>query len=491
MKQHCRVASLAAGLGLLAACGAGGGNGGDGDNANHGGVLRGRIGIDLSSVSAFASLSGSDGSSPARPGAGGDLRLATPGVDAGSDDTTQPKLFALTLSGESLEVKLVEPADPQSTGPGVTQPKVIAIYATPTWVLFSAPAFSTSVRAPGDAGGVYVETRCDLIAARRSDGVLFCSPLWANLGWGGQTLETSIDSNAAGDVIYLFAGINPGMGSTISADSFGVYKLALGGDGGPTATLTVTQHVAAYETFRSNAAGDLFISYMPSVLDGVLALRILPVGGGPAYTVQGTSNSGVMAGKPGDTDENTFYVASATGGGRGFDGTIRVVARDGASFVEQDAGLNLVYRETYADLFRLSDGGYMFDRGALRLVRVVAGGALVANPVPVDLVGVDRVAGGGGIVGAVGGRWVFIAAAGSSYKFVRHDGVSQQDIPLPANLDVSSFTVARTGAIDFLGIRTDTQDKIHGTVAAAATEAVITSAGALDPAKVVAFTRIN
>ena len=489
MKPLFRVVSLAAGFAAFAACGCSGNGPGDGGSGNKGGVLRDKLGIDLSRVTAFAALSASGAAGQSLSGTSSGL-LATAGLRAESnDDTPQPRLFALTLSGELLEVTLVEQADPQGPASVLTQPKVIAIYATPTWVLFSTPAFSTAVRAAGD-GGASADTRCDLIAARRSDGALFCSPMWANVGWGGQTLETSIDSNAAGDVVYLYAGVSQGMGM-VNADSFGVYKLALGGEAGPTATLAVTQHVVAWHTFRSNAAGDLFVSYVATALGGVMTLRILPVDGGPAFTVQGTSNSGVVAGKPGDADQNTFYVASAHGGGSGFDGTIRVVARDGASFVEKDATLNLVGRESFADLFRLSDGGYMLDRGALRLVRVVADGALVANPAPIALAGVDRIAGGNNTVGAVGGRWVFIAATGPGYKFVRHDGATQQDIPLPANLDVSSFTVARTGAIDFLGLRTDTQEKIHGTIAAGATEAVIASAGTLDPAQVVAFTRIN
>jgi hypothetical protein len=52
-------------------------------------------------------------------------------------------------------------------------------------------------------------------------------------------------------------------------------------------------------------------------------------------------------------------------------------------------------------------------------------------------------------------------------------------------------TFASSGAIELLGILTDTQEKIRGTVLAGSTELTISPAGLLDPDQVVAFTPIN
>jgi hypothetical protein len=106
---------------------------------------------------------------------------------------------------------------------------------------------------------------------------------------------------------------------------------------------------------------------------------------------------------------------------------------------------------------------------------------------------VDRVLGldSGGALFPVGGRLVFIAASGTGYKFVRHDGVTQQDIPFDATIDVRRFSVSASGAIDFFGVRTDTQEKLHGQIAADSTQVTLTSAGALDPDRVIVFPPVN
>ena len=94
-------------------------------------------------------------------------------------------------------------------------------------------------------------------------------------------------------------------------------------------------------------------------------------------------------------------------------------------------------------------------------------------------------------VTATPGHLVLIAATASGYEFVRQDGVVQQDIPFDADLDVTDFSVSRSGAIDFLGTRLSTQEKVRGSVAPGATEIVVSSDGALAPAQVIVFTRIN
>ena len=134
----------------------------------------------------------------------------------------------------------------------------------------------------------------------------------------------------------------------------------------------------------------------------------------------------------------------------------------------------------------------MFSSPSKALARVAANGAVIVDPTLTTLTGVDRiVALGSNTIASASRQWIFIAATGSSYKFVRHDGVKQQDIPFDADIDISSFNVSPDGAIEFLGTRTSTQEKIHGSVAAGATDVVITSAGVLDPAQVITFTRVN
>jgi hypothetical protein len=74
---------------------------------------------------------------------------------------------------------------------------------------------------------------------------------------------------------------------------------------------------------------------------------------------------------------------------------------------------------------------------------------------------------------------------------VRHDGVTQVDISLDPNIELTNVNFSTTGGIDFIGYRIDTQEKIRGSVAADSTDVIITSAGVLGSAQTVVFTRIN
>jgi len=353
-----------------------------------------------------------------------------------------------------------------------------SIYSTPSWVLFSTPGFRLDVN-------------CGLIAARRADGALFCSPLSLHRDTAG--LDPLVRVNAAGDVAYAIAGLMNADG-LVPPDSERLYKITLGGPEGPTAATVLDSSVFRVAQFEANAAGDLYVAYSPSALDATLRSQVLPVGGGAAFTLQGDHSNGVVAGERGKADEDSFYVASGAAGA--FDGTIRVVTRSGASFVETQHVVNMACPYPcagFTGLYRLSDGAYMFNYNDKSLVRMIADGGFVPTPAPMMLAGVDRIVGlgpGNGLF-PMAGRWVFIAATGADYKFVRHDGITQQDIPLQAGIDVSSFTVSTSGAIDFLGNRVSTGEKVRGSVPAGATEMTIGAAGVLDPAQVVAFTRIN
>jgi hypothetical protein len=124
---------------------------------------------------------------------------------------------------------------------------------------------------------------------------------------------------------------------------------------------------------------------------------------------------------------------------------------------------------------------------------VIADGAILTTLAPTPLTGVTRVLGldSTSTIYPHGGYWVFIAETASGYEFVRHNGITQQDVPFDSTLDIRSFTVSSDGAIDFLAVRTDTQEKVRGTIAFGSTEVTVESAGALDPARVVAFTQVN
>jgi len=222
-----------------------------------------------------------------------------------------------------------------------------------------------------------------------------------------------------------------------------------------------------------NAAGDLFVTRPISMLSQTMRSEIVPVDGGPAFALQGP-HGGAVSGETGRADEDAFYVMSGGTGGVDFDGTIKVVTPNGASFVETPHTVTLPFANEYRGLFRLSDGVYTWSFNSKRLARVVADGGVLATPTTIALTGVVRVA-AGAEPQPIAGRWVFIADSGAGFKFVRHDGVSQEDIPLEANLDVRSFTVSSTGAIDFLGVRTATRDKVRGSLAAGSSVTVLLS----------------
>lgn len=346
-------------------------------------------------------------------------------------------------------------------------------------MLFSTPNFS--VERNGE------EVACSIIAARRTDGALFCAPLFANSpnGWSGTNVESSIVANAAGDVVAFLANVVGPM-RTVDPEAR-LYRLTLSET--PTATVALNTQGLPIFQFRMNAAGDLFVIRPVSMLGQMMKSEILPVDGGPAFTVQG-HHGGAVSGEAGQADENAFYVMSGGNGGVGFDGTIKVVTRSGATFVETPHTVTLPFANGYRGLLRLRDGIYTYSFNDKRLARVVADGGVSSNPTTIALTEVASIAAGAELQ-PVAGRWVFIANSGTGFKFVRHDGVSQQDLPLEPNLDVRSFTVSSTGAIDFLGVRTVTSEKVRGSVAAGSSVVTVVSAGVLDPDQTVVFTRIN
>ena len=172
-----RFCFLALVLPPLSGCGAGsarnpdindGNNGGsarDPDNNDGNGgsrsVLRTTIGINLAEVGSFVALSGPSGSGKALRARLSALESSPSALEP--EVTPGPKLLAVKLSGEVLEVSLVENRNP-GTGDVITQPAVTAIYPTASWILFAVPGFGLD----SHNGPI----PCNLIAARRLDGAL-------------------------------------------------------------------------------------------------------------------------------------------------------------------------------------------------------------------------------------------------------------------------------------------------------------------------------
>jgi hypothetical protein len=329
--------------------------------------------------------------------------------------------------------------------------------------------------------------QCPTLAARRVDGALFCAPLATNVegdGAGDPLGQKVASSNAAGDVVYTTGWVPP-------SNTRLVYRLVLGQAGGPTAELAADPFLQP-NRMLSNAAGDLYVNYTPSALrPEVTQSRIVPLNGSSPFVLQSPINVFVATGKRGDPDENTFYVTHGGSGGISFDGSWSLVSKTGDTYTESTFTPNLANAQSYWFPFTLRDGLYAWSMAEKAIARLTTNGAVVQTPTPIALTGVDSFPNlGGGPMRLAPGMLVLFAGTGSGYKFLRHDGLTQQDIPLEANVEPSSFIVGGDGAIEFFGVRTTTNERLRGTVAVGSTQVVLTTA-TVDPAQVVAFTRIN
>jgi hypothetical protein len=435
-------------------------------------MLRSSIGIDLSQVSAFAAVSGTSNASPSPHGGlspmdGGDDGGVPPG----------PQLLALTQDGDVLVVILVEDGSPAGGGV-VAQPRVEAIYPTPAWIFFGTPGFRVSTTRGGNSGA---PIDCFTVAARRSDGALFCGGLslvGGPLYGEPEPLARWIYASAAGDVVYVLT--HDVLNQVI------VYQITFDEVAGLTATL-VGQSLHPRWAL-TNAAGDLLVNYFTNPLDPTTSVtKIYPVHGGAAFTLAGDYNSYAIGGEAGSADENSFYVLSDPDGRPGR--VIRTVTSTGSSFTEADTTVSL--DAGCRGLYQLVDGIYMTCGYGLdqqkSLARVIEHGAVVASPTLALLTGVDTVLD----VRSAPGFIVLYASAGADHLFVRHDGVTRQNIPLDANISVLGVSVSADGDIGFMGVRADTNEKILGEVPAGATEVTILSVGGIVADQVVTFTQVN
>ena len=456
----------------------------DGDydnNTNTRPVLRKTIGIDLGQVSSFVVVSGANstvksltGFSGAMPGNTGINRILKDEGDTGSH------LLALTLSGEVISVSMVEGGNSGA----ISEPQINRIYPTAAWIFFSTWDFRVFENHDDDTT---TEINCTTIAARRADGALFCADLGIrssgdNYGNAAPRVN-NVQSNAAGDVVYI-----------VSADSMNqdiIYKVHMDGDSGPSAVLL--DPALHPNWMQVNAAGDLLVNFTPSGLDPTDAItRIYPVDGGDAFTLEGIVDGFGIPGEPGTTDQDTFYILSGGDMGGNFAGTMLLATKSESSFDVTSYTVTVPNEHNCGWLDRLTNGLYMICGFNLAIARVVQDGVVIEEPTLIPLEGVDRFLDVGGLpMRFAPGIMVIMTGDGATHKFVRHDGVAQQDIPLDADIDLLGYTVSTGGGINFLGISISANEKIIGTVEAGSTVVNILSKEGIDAADVAVFTRIN
>ncbi len=458
---------------------------GNKDQGGGGLVLRTHLGLDLSQVASLVATKGTG--STTQP-----LEVAPPEFSSqraalGGTGETGPQVLALTLSGEILEVALVE--DPQGAG-AVGQPPVEAIYPTPKWIFFVLGAIADGKLRVRLDGGTFESVGCQSVAARRSDGALFCTTLQIQGNPNMDTWYDTVRSNSSGDIVYALGTVADSNGNADHANDT-IYRVSLDSASLPSAVPVTGPEVRGPLGFLVNADGDLYVDYNPSALDfSTTRCQVYPVDGGTVFTMQGAHNGHAIAGIPGTSDENTFYVGGGQSAAPG--ATILLVTRTGSGFIETPHPVTIANMENYGFGGLQRIGGALYAGGSsnsqMAFAKLIEDGGFVSNPTPVTISGVDHVV--GGILSAAS-QLVFLANTGTGQKFVRFDGLAPEDIPVSSDLDISKYTVAPTGAIDFIGLRAGTHEKIHGVVAAGSQSVDVSSAGVLDPAQVVVFTRIN
>lgn len=358
--------------------------------------------------------------------------------------------MALTLDGEAVSVSFVD---------GGGEPPVEAIYPTASWILFSLRDFRITV----DDGVV----DCDTIAARRSDSALFCAPLRIRPGNSGAVLEgATVQATPAGDLVYAVSGSDP--------NDLSVYRIALGADGGPTASLVDMPPLAMVEFFGGswflpNGAGDLLVRYVPDpVVPHVSMAQVLPLDGGDPFPLDSSAVNTAVAGERGAPDEDDLYVGTIGSGGVPV--TLRVVTKGPGGFSETEVPLDVEDDGRCAGLYRLENGVNFFCTAA-------------GGPDPFGFYGLVQVVAPGGVLVETHAPLVFAG--------VGHDGLTQEDIPLDAGVTPTQITVSSAGGIEFFGVDLTTGEKLRGSVAPDSTEVVLHTADSIDADAVVVFTPIN
>jgi hypothetical protein len=417
-------------------------------------LLRERISIDLSTVVSLAVSAGS-------------------GAKAAGD----PGLYALTESGEIVPVSFVEGSDGSLSS--YPEPPIQRIYPTPEWILFATWDWHATML---DGDGGITSVPCATLAAHRDTGRLFCSALGIGditAGWGNtDPRSTSVHPNAAGDVVYVSSA--NGLGQNV------IYRLDLDPELGPTGTLV--PDVVGVNWVVVNATGDLLVNFKPSAYDPAVLTRIIPLDGSAPFNLEGTgllpgSWTFAIAGEPGTVDEDVFYFLDSADVGGTNRRVLHAVARGGTGFADTTHVLTLL------DPILLTPIDCGFPH---RLALVVQDGSVIETPTQVPLENIERPLDVGGLPWRFApGRVALFATDGTNRKFIRYDGVTQDDILVPSAYELQGFGISLGGDIDFLANDTSTGTRVRGTVPVGTTEITILSAVEIDLAETVTFTRIN
>ena len=186
-------------------------------------------------------------------------------------------------------------------------------------------------------------------------------------------------------------------------------------------------------------------------------------------------------------------VALNGGGGWPFAGTLRLLQMSDGKFTQTDVQVSMPEMNC-SGLFRLANGDYMFCGGqtGVSLARVLLDGAVQVAPVVVKFTGISVMAAVGGLpFRSGGGAFYLLSKDASGQHFARHNGISQQDIPLSTSIELLTMNASAAGELDFVGVDNSTNSKVRGTIQPGATEVTILSAEGVSLADMVVFTRIN
>jgi len=429
--------------------------------------LRKNIGVDLAQVSSLAVVAQGSGS---------------PGVQTSTKFSQQPlalqpgQVVALMSSGEVTPVSLTEGGS--GIPGGASQPPIVAIYSTPRWILLNTGGWQFN-KATEDGG--QQQQPCPTIAVHRPDGAMYCASIGLR-GAGSDGIDqwSAVQWNATGDRVYFLSGdaINRNV----------LYKLQEGPDQAPQAVLlSPTLHP---NWFVVNASGDVLVQTTPSgAPQGTTATHIWPVDAPVPVLVTGDHNAAAIAGTRNTSSADSFYVVSGGGGGWPFDGTIRVIAKSANGFVQEDARVTL-QNSNCSGLVPLADGHYLvcdIMSPQVSLARALVDGVVQPSPKVVPLTGIGNPM----RLASSGGKFYLLSQRPAGRLVTRHDGLSQQDIPLDSSLEVLSMTATSDGGLDLVAFNGANNTKVRMTLGPTADTWTVLSAEGVSLAEAVVFTRIN
>ncbi|MBN1773232.1 MAG: hypothetical protein JXB32_18365, partial [Deltaproteobacteria bacterium] len=252
-----------------------------------------------------------------------------------------------------------------------------------------------------------------------------------------------------------------------------------------------------------NASGDLFVAYKASTYDPAPTFAIYPVDRSSPWIMEGLAafsdigfGTFAAAGEPGSPNQDTFYVLDAQETADLPARALHVVTRDGDTFVPEShlltlEGPTLIHPGHCGFPHRLTGGIHLLCGGGLALV-VEDTGTVIETPTIVPFSDVERTLDVDGLpMRFAPGRLALFASDGTNRKFVRHDGVTQQDILVGAAYEPQGFGLSPGGNIDFLAFDATSGSLVRGTIPPDSTEVTILSAEEIDLAETITFTRIN